>query len=355
MIAVRSDEDGSRLDRWLMQQAGVSFVQVQKWIRTGQVRVDGKRVKADTRLLGGQVVRIPPVGGAGAARGGSGHAATEETFAQRQAVSGHTASERAGGAAPWAAAAATKAKPTPPRSLTHAQRQTIRDAILYRDEHLLILNKPYGLAVQGGSGTTQHLDDWLKLWGAEEGVFPRLTHRLDRETSGVLAVALTREAAAALAGAFRHGTAEKTYWAVVVGVPPQREGLINLRLAKAENGGQEMMLVSEDGKPAITRYEVRESLAKQAAWLELHPEQGRTHQLRVHCAASGFPIQGDRKYGRREAFLSGAELSQKLHLHARQLVIRHPVTGEKKSFIAPLPSHMQTTWELFGWDAGKAG
>lgn len=315
MITVRSDEDGSRLDRWLMQQAGVSFVQVQKWIRTGQVRVDGKRTKPDTRLVAGQSVRLPPL--------------------KRPAL-------------PEDAAPAPAPQPAP-RALSAAQRQVILDAILYRDDHLLILNKPYGLAVQGGSGTTQHLDEWLKAWGAEEGVHPRLTHRLDRDTSGVLAVALTREAAASMTAAFRKGEAQKTYWAVVVGVPPHPDGVIDLPLIKADSGGQEMMMVSADGKPAVTRYRVRESLAKKASWLELYPEQGRTHQLRVHCAASGFPIQGDRKYGRREAFLSGVELSQKLHLHARQLVIAHPVTGQKKCFIAPLPSHMRTTWDLFGW------
>jgi 23S rRNA pseudouridine955/2504/2580 synthase len=315
MITVRTDEDGSRLDRWLMQQAGVSFVQVQKWIRTGQVRVDGKRTKPDTRLAAGQAVRLPPL--------------------KRTAL-------------PEDAAPAPAPRPAP-RVLSAAQRQVILDAILYRDDHLLILNKPYGLAVQGGSGTTQHLDAWLKAWGAAEGGHPRLTHRLDRDTSGVLAVALTREAAASMTAAFRKGEAQKTYWAVVVGVPPHPDGVIDLPLIKADSGGQEMMMVSADGKPAVTRYQVRESLAKKAAWLELCPEQGRTHQLRVHCAASGFPIQGDRKYGRREAFLSGTELSQKLHLHARQLVIAHPVTGQKKCFIAPLPSHMRTTWDLFGW------
>ena len=320
MRIVRSDEDGSRLDRWLMQQAGASFAQAQKWIRTGQVRIDGKRAKPEMRLAAGQAVRLPPY-----------ERATTPT----------------GGAYGTGSAAA---RPEP-RTLTAAQRQTIQDAILYRDAHLLILNKPYGLAVQGGSGTTQHLDDWLKAWGAEEGIAPRLTHRLDRDTSGVLAVALTREAAAALTAAFRKGEARKTYWALVVGVPPQRAGVIDLPLAKAESGGQEMMVVSEAGKTAVTRYQVRESLAKQAAWLELYPEQGRTHQLRVHTAASGFPIQGDRKYGRREAFLSGIELAQKLHLHARQLVIAHPVTGQEKCFIAPLPPHMRTTWELFGWSS----
>lgn len=310
MITVRTDEDGSRLDRWLMQQAGASFAQVQKWIRTGQVRVDGKRARPDARLAAGQAVRLPPL--------------------ERPALPAHDAA---------------------PRMLTPLQRQMITDAILYQDPHLLILNKPCGLAVQGGSGTTQHLDDWLKMWGAEQGLAPRLTHRLDRDTSGVLAVALTREAAAGLTAAFRKGEADKTYWALVVGVPPQRTGVIDLRLAKSGSGGQELMTVSPEGKPAVTRFAVREALARQAAWLELAPEQGRTHQLRVHCAASGFPIQGDRKYGRRAAFLSGVELSQKLHLHARRLVITHPVTGQKKRFIAPLPPHMQTTWDMFGWSA----
>jgi 23S rRNA pseudouridine955/2504/2580 synthase len=311
MIAVQHDEDGSRLDRWLMHKAGVSFVQVQKWVRTGQVRVDGKRAKPDMRLSAGQSVRVPPL----------------------EAVGAGTRS----------------ATPAVPRVLTAIQRQTIRDSILYRDDHILILNKPYGLAVQGGSGTTQHLDEWLRLWGVEERIAPRLTHRLDRDTSGVLAVALTREAAAGLTGAFRKGEAEKIYWALVVGVPPRREGVIDLPLAKSGSHGEELMTVSPDGKPAVTRYRTCEHIAKTAAWLELFPEQGRTHQLRVHCAASGFPIQGDRKYGRRAAFLSGVELSQKLHLHARQLIIRHPVTGEKKSFIAPLSEHMRTTWEMLGW------
>jgi 23S rRNA pseudouridine955/2504/2580 synthase len=312
MITVSPDTDGSRLDRWLMQQTGANFVQVQKWLRTGQVRVDGKRAKPDLRLASGQTVRIPPMPGK-----------------------------------------SPDAAPPPditPRTLTAAQERTLTDSILYRDDHLLILNKPYGLAVQGGSGTTQHLDDWLKVWGAGQGLTPRLTHRLDRDTSGVLAVALSRAAAASLTAAFRQREAEKTYWALVVGVPERPVGLINLPLSKSEQGGQEMMAVDPvHGKAAVTRYRVMERAGQRAAWLELLPEQGRTHQLRVHCAASGFPIQGDRKYGRREAFLTGTDLAPKLHLHARQLTLAHPLTGRRQSFIAPLPPHMQTSWELFDW------
>lgn len=306
-MVVPPDADGARLDRWLKGQ-GYSFVAAQRLIRTGQVRVDGKRAKPDTRLVAGQEVRLPPL---------------QTSPAPSLTV--------------------------PP--LTRAQQATIEQAILYQDDDLLILNKPFGLAVQGGTGTTQHLDDWLDRWGAARGLNPRLTHRLDRDTSGVLAVALTRDAAARLTSDFRNGHARKTYWALSVGVPSPRQGTIDLPLLKQADphGGEQVVVDHDRGKRAITDYQVVDSAGTQAAWVELYPRQGRTHQLRVHLAALGCPIQGDRKYGRRASFVQGMEIAPKLHLHARSLTILHPVTGVEKTFIAPLPGHMRETFELFGW------
>jgi 23S rRNA pseudouridine955/2504/2580 synthase len=227
----------------------------------------------------------------------------------------------------------------------------LQAAILHRDEALIVLNKPAGLAVQGGSGTERHIDallDGLRFGNDER---PRLVHRLDKETSGVLVIARTALAAAFLTRAFREKTTRKTYWAVVVGLPKPRQGRIDLALAKTPgHGGERVRPDSEEGRHAVTYYQVIESAGNRASWLALMPVTGRTHQLRAHCAAIGTPILGDGKYGDATAHIAGVPESRRLHLHARALSIPHPLGG-RWEVTAPLPLHMRRTWEFFGFPA----
>ncbi|HYB58591.1 MAG TPA: RluA family pseudouridine synthase, partial [Alphaproteobacteria bacterium] len=213
------------------------------------------------------------------------------------------------------------------------------------------LNKPPGLAVQGGTGTVRHLDamlDALRFGCAER---PRLVHRLDRDTSGVLLLGRNAAAARALAEAFRDRTTRKLYWAITVGVPRPLQGKIDLPLAKLPGrAGERMAPDEEEGKRAVTYYKVLEHMGKKAAWVALWPVTGRTHQLRVHLAAIGTPILSDGKYGGKAAFLSGEKISRKLHLHARALTLPHPKTGRPLTLTAPLPEHMRASWRLFGFD-----
>ncbi len=223
--------------------------------------------------------------------------------------------------------------------------------MLYRDEFAIVLNKPPGLAVQGGSGTERHLDgllDALRFDGAER---PRLVHRLDRDTSGALVIARTGAAAAFLTRAFRDKAARKIYWAIVVGLPKPDEGRIGLPLAKTPGrGGERVRPDPDDGKHAVTYYRVIESAGERASWLALLPVTGRTHQLRAHCAAIGTPILGDGKYGAAAAHIAGVPGSRRLHLHAREIAIPLPQGGALR-VTAPLPPHMRETWNFFGFAA----
>jgi 23S rRNA pseudouridine955/2504/2580 synthase len=248
------------------------------------------------------------------------------------------------------------AEPAPPsssRPVTAADAAMLQAAVLHRDEAVIVLDKPPGLAVQGGSGTERHLDgllDALRFGGEER---PRLVHRLDRDTSGVLVLARTAPAAAALSRAFRDKTTRKIYWAVVVGAPKPAQGRVSLALAKTPGrGGERVRPSEEDGKRAVTYYRLIDSAGDRASWLALLPVTGRTHQLRAHCRAIGTPILGDAKYGAAAAHLSGVPGSRRLHLHARSLAIPHPRGGVLR-VTAPLPPHMRRTWEFFGF-AGDA-
>jgi 23S rRNA pseudouridine955/2504/2580 synthase len=225
----------------------------------------------------------------------------------------------------------------------------LQAAILHRDESVIILDKPPGLAVQGGTATERHVDgllDSLRFGNPER---PRLVHRLDKETSGALVIARTASAAAFLTQAFREKTTRKTYWAVVVGLPRLRQGRIDLPLAKTPGrGGERVRPDTEEGRRAVTYYRVVDSAGTQACWLALMPVTGRTHQLRAHCAAIGTPVLGDAKYGEAATHLSGVPGSHRLHLHARSLSIPHPLGG-RLEVTAPLPPHMRRTWEFFGF------
>lgn len=301
--------DGSlRLDRWFKRHyPGLGHGQLEKLLRTGRVRVDGKRARAGDRVEPGQAIRVPPL--------------DEVTPPARPAMQ----------------------RPRP------ADQAILHNAIIHRDQDVIVLNKPPGLAVQGGTATERHLDGLLDLLRFGNDERPRLVHRLDKETSGVLVIARNAFAAAFLTRAFREKTTRKTYWAVVVGLPKPRQGRIDLPLAKTPGrGGERVRPDSEEGRHAVTYYRVIDSAGSQASWLALMPVTGRTHQLRAHCAAIGTPVLGDAKYGEMAAHLAGVPESRRLHLHARSLSMPHPL-GETLAVTAQLPLHMRRTWEFFGF------
>ncbi len=316
LCAVAEDEADLRLDRWFKRHVPhLTHAMLEKMLRTGQIRVDGKRAQSNTRLSPGQQIRVPPMPEA---------------------------------AAP-APAPGTRAK----HPVNSADTQMLRDAVLYMDDHVIALNKPPGLAVQGGTSMEKHLDGMLDAL-AFDGQRPRLVHRLDKDTSGVILLGRTASAAAKLAAAFKTRTARKLYWALVVGVPRPRQGVIDAPLAKLPGKMGDKVAVNEDeGKRAVTVYRTIEAV-KRAAWLEMEPRTGRTHQLRVHCAVLETPILGDGKYGGAEAFLSGQGVSRKLHLHARAIRMPHPVQG-MIDVVAPLPEHMANTFAFFGFEEREAG
>ncbi|MBK8907585.1 MAG: RluA family pseudouridine synthase [Rhodospirillales bacterium] len=308
-VTVSADEADLRLDRWFRRHyPQVPHGRLQKWLRGGQVRIDGRRAEAGSRLDPGQCIRVPPLG-----------------------------DDRP----------PPPAKAAPPPVASADANELLR-RVLYRDDHLIVLDKPFGLAVQGGTRTHRHLDAMLDVlrFGGER---PRLVHRLDRDTSGALVLGRTAAAAAALTKAFKSKTAQKRYWAVVVGVPAYPQGRIDVALAKVlGRGGERVQADAEHGRPAITDYRIIAKAGREAAWLELEPVTGRTHQLRVHCAAMGTPILGDGKYGGAAAFPGSQWSGSRLHLHARAIVIPHPAGGTLDAE-APLPDDLKTTWRFFGF------
>ena len=342
ILPVTDDEAGMRLDRWFKRRVpALSLSHLNKIVRTGQVRVDGARVKTATRLEAGQSVRVPPLN--------------------------------------------LEARPEPasaePR-LDEGDARALRAMILHEDRDLLVLNKPFGLAVQGGSGTRHHVDGMLASLPNERGDRPSLVHRLDRDTSGVLLVARTRKMASELGEAFRSRQARKTYWALVEGQPKPAQGRISLYLAKGEGMGEargrradgvdqaarermaarEKMRVAkhgeEDAQHSITYYATVDKVHDRLAWLSMKPITGRTHQLRAHAEAIGHPIIGDPKYGampkddpRRTDPLRQVPdgIERKLHLLARRLVLPNP-RGGTIDVTAPLPPHMKSSFDLLGFD-----
>jgi len=320
-FTVGEDDDGIRLDRWFKRNLPqVGFATVSRWARTGQIRVDGKRAKPEDRLSAGQVLRVPPGG--------------ED------------------------APAARKAAPRT-RTLSPEQIAEARDMVIRETPSAIVLNKPPGLATQGGSKTTKHVDGLLDAFVENDRQpRPRLVHRLDKDTSGVLLIARTPGSAASFSKRFASRSARKVYWALVVGKPDLAEGVIDAPLAKQPGtGGEKMHIDEENGAAAKTRYRVVDSAGQRAAWVELEPLTGRTHQLRVHMAAIGHPIVGDGKYGGQDAFLTGA-VSRKMHLHARRLIITEPKAGEgsggKLDVTAELPPHFAASMEVLGFDPGMS-
>ena len=248
-----------------------------------------------------------------------------------------------------AAAPTTMAVVRPQRELSEDEIAFARSLVIHKDDQAIVINKPPGLATQGGTGTTEHVDGLLDALTFDGASRPKLVHRLDKDTSGVLLIARTTRAAAFFSKAFSGRTARKVYWALVNGVPSPEHGTIDAPLAKQPGSGGEKMHVDADaGLAARTRYRTVDRAGNRAAWLEMQPQTGRTHQLRVHAAAIGHPMVGDGKYGGRDAFLTGG-ISRKLHLHARRLVIEHP-DGGQIDVTAELPPHFAETLETLAFD-----
>ena len=325
---IADDEAGMRIDRWFKSHyPALPFGHLQKLLRSGQVRVDGGRVKTNTRLAPGQRVRVPPLDRMPVAR-------APETAEQDPSKHGRPPS--AGG--------------------KKGDAEFLRSIILFEDDDVLVLNKPMGLAVQGGSGTVRHVDGMLEALRepGRDGQRPRLVHRLDKDTSGVLLVAKNRFSAAALARTFRSRSARKIYWALVAGVPRPRQGRISTFLAKGGGPEGELMRIAahgdKDASHAVTYYAVVDHAAQKLAWLSMKPVTGRTHQLRAHAAFIHHPIVGDDKYFDVENWELPGGLQNRLHLLARRLVIPHPRGAKPIDVTAPLPPHMRQTWSVLGFD-----
>jgi 23S rRNA pseudouridine955/2504/2580 synthase len=308
-FTVEPDDDGIRLDRWFKRHVpDATFNLVSRWARTGQLRIDGKRATPGDRVLAGQEIRVPP---------------------EDVSVAAKPARKR--------------------RELTEDEEDFARGLVIHRDDAALVINKPAGLATQGGTKTEAHVDGLLDAlcYGLDNR--PKLVHRLDKDTSGVLLVARTSRSAGHFAKAFSSRTARKVYWALIVGVPSIEDGFIDLPIGKQPGSGGEKMHVDEkEGQSARTRYRIVERAGNTCAWVELQPYTGRTHQLRVHMAAIGHPIVGDGKYGGKDAFLTGT-ISRKMHLHARRLRIDHP-KGHQIDISADLPPHMKDSFADLGFE-----
>ena len=309
---VASDDDGIRLDRWFKRHLpDASFNVVSRWARTGQLRVDGKRAQPGDRIEMGQIIRVPPL----------------------------------------EAPSPEKAKPQKKERapLSADETEFAQSLVIHKDAAAMVLNTPPGLATQGGTKTEHHVDGLLDGIQYEAEGRPKLVHRLDKDTSGVLLLARSSGAAAHFSKAFSSRTARKLYWALVVGVPSIEDGMVELPIAKQPGtGGEKMHVDLKEGAPARTRYRVIERAGNTTAWVQLEPYTGRTHQLRVHMAAIGHPIVGDGKYGGQDAFLTGG-ISRKMHLHARRLRVDHP-DGSKLDVSAEPPRHFVESIATLGFD-----
>lgn len=308
---VTSEEEGIRLDRWFARHfPAVTQGQLQKALRSKLVRVDGKRAEANQRLEVGQIIKHPE-------------------FAE------------------------TLEKPK--QILSKEKIAWVRSLVLYQDEFIIAINKPAGLATQGGSGVSEHIDGLLPALQGEMLKQPKLVHRLDKDTSGVLLLARDAKTADILMKLFASKQTEKTYWALVAGVPTPHEGVIDAPLVKQVDGWMERMVVDknhEEAKRSTTEYRVIDHLAQRLSWVELKPLTGRTHQLRVHMEYLGHPIIGDGKYGGDRSFPEGLNLPKQLHLHARHILIPD-FKGKTIQITAPLPPHMKESWNMLGLEEGK--
>ena len=312
MITVDEKDDNIRVDRWFARHyPELKNGQLQRLIRGKNIRVNGAKTSADTRLHTGDILRVPPMD--------------------------------------------VSEKSNLPRRLSKADIEFMQSLVIHKDDDVIVLNKPSGIAVQGGSGQARHIDGMLDALRFEKEEKPRLVHRLDKDTSGILLLGRSANAAAKLAEAFASREAKKVYWALVYGKPKLLSGKIDAPLAKmsGEKGGEQMCVDFENGQKAQTLYHVIDSLAKKVSWLEMMPLSGRTHQLRVHCLTLNTPIVGDGKYMDKTRENMGLQDENKLHLHARAIKIPHPRKGTLEIF-AKIPQHIKNSFEFLGFDEKTA-
>jgi 23S rRNA pseudouridine955/2504/2580 synthase len=311
ILKVEANDGDARLDRWLRRKfPQLTQGRIQKLLRTGQIRVDGKRAKADLRVAAGQEIRLPPI--------------PDEVIKTKD------------------------------RQLTDKDIKTTQSWVLYRDDDVIVINKPEGLATQGGTKTTRHVDGFLDALKFD-GERPKLVHRLDKDTSGVLVLARHAKAAKILSDAFRHHTARKYYWAITQGVPHPLQGKITAALTKQMVGKGERVIVvdEEEGDYAETLYQVVDHAAKKAAWLAVWPRTGRTHQIRVHLALLNTPIMGDSKYAAHDQRVIPEGIPHKLQLHAHRIII--PYGKRKIDVTAPVPEHMVSAMKVYGFSGDDDG
>lgn len=311
-LEVRPEEEGMRLDRWIKTRCpDMPHSRMQKALRKGEIRLDGGRAKTDARVVAGQSVRIPPYD------------------------------------------AAPPPGQRPPKGPDPRDEAFVRKLVIFRNAAILGLDKPPGLAVQGGSKTDRHLDGMLEFLTFDAQEKPRLVHRLDKDTSGVMLLARDRETATELGRALKGRQMQKIYWAITAGVPDPEQGTIRIPLSKQGGAGGERVVADPDeGQSAVTEFRVMERAARKAALVALWPRTGRTHQIRAHLAAIGTPVLGDGKYGGKDAFLPGDELPKGLHLHARSLTLPPGVPGAGARIVAQPPPHFRKTLSLFEFETG---
>lgn len=307
-MTIDEADDGQRLDRYLKKHfPAISFGDVQKVLRKGQVRVDGKRVKGDARLVTGQILRVPPQ---------------------------------------WTMAPEKREK-----TVSHRDADFFKSLVIYEDKDIIAINKPAGIASQGGSKVGRNIDD-MSLALAVGDAKPHLVHRLDKDTTGVMLLARNPKAARLLGELFKGRDIRKYYWAITVPAPEMYQGKIKSALAKVGRGGAERVesVEDDDGRMAITYYNVMEAAGRKLAWVAFWPRTGRTHQIRVHAAEMGCPLLGDFKYDADQILLQeNPDLPAALHLHARRLILPHPVTGKMLDITAPLGDDMRKTFKYFGF------
>lgn len=311
-LKVSDDDNGQRLDRWLKKRVPeLPYGLAQKLMRTGQIRVAGKRAKAETRLEAGQEIRLPPI---------------------EDAVEGKRE-----------------------RKLSEKDIKFIKSLVIYDDGDVVALNKPAGLSVQGGTKTRIHIDGFLDGLKNKDGVRPRLVHRLDKDTSGVLLLARSASVARALGDAFKGRDIKKIYWALVSPSPQINQGTIKAALVKSGGANRERMHVDEkEGKSAITEYNVLDKAGDKIAFVAFWPRTGRTHQIRVHAEIAGFPLLGDNKYrGVGLEKLEEGDYAERLHLHARRIIMRHPVKKSTLDITAPLPEDLIKSWKAYGFSTNE--